>query len=197
MINDWKKDDGMEEVLKQIVDKISSYNIFTNLYPGILFCYLIKIMFNINVLSENGFENLILFYFVGMVLSRIGSVVIEPIMKKIKIKNKALLQFAHYSDYEKASNDEPLVVTLSETNNTYRTLLTCFICALVFKICIIINGVCLDIKFTFFQDNKDWFILILLIVLFSLAYIKQTSYVRKRVEAIINREEASKSDSKI
>lgn len=76
----------MDELLKQIVGKISSYNIFNNLYPGILFCYVLKIVLDINLLSNNWFENLILFYFAGMVISRIGSVIIEPIMKKIKIK---------------------------------------------------------------------------------------------------------------
>ena len=67
----------MEEILKPIIEKISSYNIFNNLYPGILFIYLLKFMFGINILSDNWFENLIVFYFVGMVLSRIGSIIIQ------------------------------------------------------------------------------------------------------------------------
>lgn len=177
----------MDELLKQIVGKISSYNIFNNLYPGILFCYDLKIVLDINLLSNNWFENLILFYFAGMVISRIGSVIIEPIMKKIKIKKKLLLQFAVYSDYEKACKEDSLVATLSETNNTYRTVLSCFICTFVFKVCIVINKVCIENKFTFFQENKDWIILILLILLFAFSYVKQTSYVRKRVESIIKR----------
>ena len=185
----------MEAILKQIVDKISSYNIFNNLYPGILLCYLLKIIFDINMLSDNWFENLILFYFVGMVISRIGSLIIEPIMKKIRINKKPLLQFSPYSDYERASNEEPLVATLSETNNTYRTLLSCFVCTFVFKICVVINKICVENKFTFFQENKDWIILILLIILFAFSYVKQTSYVRKRVESIIKRTDAN-SDSK-
>ena len=182
----------MEVVLKQIVDKISSYNIFNNLYPGILLCYLLKVIFGINVLSDNWLENLILFYFVGMVISRIGSLIIEPIMKKIRIKKKPLLEFSSYSDYERASNEVPLVATLSETNNTYRTLLSCFICTLILKICVVVNQACVEKSFTFFQDNKDWIILILLIILFASSYVKQTSYVRKRVESIIKRIDSNK-----
>lgn len=72
----------MADIVKQVVEKISSYNIFNNLYPGILFIYLLKFMFGTNILSDNWFENLIVCYFVGMVLSRIGSIIIEPIMKK-------------------------------------------------------------------------------------------------------------------
>lgn len=52
----------MEEILKQIVEKISSYNIFNNLYPGILFIYLLKFIFEINLLSDNWLENLIVFF---------------------------------------------------------------------------------------------------------------------------------------
>ena len=76
----------MEDILKQVIDKISSYNILNYLYPGILFCYLLGILFDRDILSDNWTENLIICYFVGMVLSRIGSVIIEPIMKKNKGK---------------------------------------------------------------------------------------------------------------
>lgn len=173
----------MEEILKPIIEKISSYNIFNNLYPGILFIYLLKFMFGINILSDNWFENLIVFYFVGMVLSRIGSIIIEPIMKKIKV-----IKYAPYSDYVKASSIEPLVDTLSEVNNTYRTLLSTFICTFMYKVCVTINKICLKNEVTFLQENKDWILLILLIILFSFSYVKQTSYVRKRVESVLKRE---------
>lgn len=172
----------MEEILAQIVEKISSYNIVNNLYPGILFVYVLKIMFGTNLLSNNWFENLIVFYFVGMVLSRIGSIIIEPVMKKIKI-----IKYAPYQDYVKASSIDPLVDTLSETNNTYRTLLSTFICAFVYKFGTSINEVCLKNKITFLQENKDWILLTVLILLFVFSYVKQTSYVRKRVESVLKR----------
>lgn len=165
----------MEEILAQIVEKISSYNIVNNLYPGILFVYVLKIMFGTNLLSNNWFENLIVFYFVGMVLSRIGSIVIEPVMKKIKI-----IKYAPYQDYVKASSIDPLVGTLSETNNTYRTLLSTFICAFVYKLGAPINEVCLKNKITFLQENKDWILLTVLILLFVFSYVKQTSLCAKK-----------------
>ena len=177
----------MEEILKQIVEKISSYNIFNNLYPGVLFIYLSKFIFEIKILSDNWFENLIVFYFAGMVLSRIGSIIIEPIMKKIK-----LIRYAPYSDYVKASSMEPLVDTLSEVNNTYRTLLSTFFCAFVCKLGITINEICLKNKITFLQENKDWIFLILLILLFAFSYVKQTDYVRKRVEFVLRNEKETR-----
>lgn len=172
----------MEEILAQIVEKISSYNIVNNLYPGILFVYVLKIMLGTNLLSDNWLENLIVFYFVGMVLSRTGSIIIEPVMKKIKI-----IKYVPYQDYVKASSIDPIVDTLSETNNTYRTLLSTFICAFVYKLGTSINEVCLKNKIIFLQENKDWILLTLLILLFVFSYVKQTSYVRKRVESVLKR----------
>lgn len=177
----------MEEISKQIVGKISSYNIFNNLYPGIIFCYLLKLMFNTDILSNNWFENLIIFYFVGMVLSRVGSLVIETIMKTIKLKQKPLIKYAPYSDYEKASANETFIKTMLEVNNTYRTLLACFVCAFVYKICISINEVLVYFKCTFLQDNVEWLILIALIILFASSYMKQTTLIRKRVESVLER----------
>lgn len=87
----------------------------------------------------------------------------------------------------KASSIDPLVDTLSETNNTYRTLLATFICAFVYKLGAFINEVCLKNKITFLQENKDWILLTLLILLFVFSYVKQTSYVRKRVESVLKR----------
>ena len=90
----------MENLLKQVFDKISSYNIFNNLYPGIIFCYILKFMFSKIVFTDNWYENLIICYFIGMILNRIGSAVIYPIMKKFKYKNVPILNEATYDDYE-------------------------------------------------------------------------------------------------
>ena len=62
-------------------------------------------MFDRSILSDNWLENLVLFYFVGMVLSRIGSLIIEPIMKTDKIINgkpKTAICFL-LMDYEKCA----------------------------------------------------------------------------------------------
>lgn len=174
----------MEYLLKQIADKISSYNIFNNLYPGIVFCYLLKFMFNINILSDNWFERLIIFYFTGMGLSRFGSLIIEPLMKKIKIRQKALLWYAPYKDYEIASNSDKLIPILSEVNNTYRTLVACFACAIVVKLLIMINDKFIQLEYNILLEFKDWLILFFFLSLFAISYVKQTGYVRRRVESL-------------
>lgn len=172
----------MEEILKQVVEKISSYNIFNNLYPGVLFIYLLKFIFEINLLSDNWLDILVVCYFAGMVLSRIGSIIIEPILQRIK-----LIRYTPYSDYVKACCIEPVVYTLSEVNNTYRTVLSTFICIFACKLGITINEKCLEFGITFLQENKDYLFLIFMILLFTGSYVKQSDYVRKRIESVLER----------
>lgn len=176
----------MEEIIKQFTSKLSSYDIFNNLYPGILFCYFSKIILKVNILTDNWFENLFLFYFIGMIISRIGSLIIEPIIKSIKFKKKRLVTFAPYKDYINASRKDSTISILSETNNTYRTLLSCFISIFFLKVFLVINGLLIKKGFFFIDENKDWIVLILIIAIFICSYIKQISYVRKRVENVLN-----------
>lgn len=69
-----------------------------------------------------------MWYFIGMVISRIGSIFVEDTLKKIKIKGKPYLVFADYKQYTTASEANPFIATLSETNNTYRTTISLLIC---------------------------------------------------------------------
>lgn len=170
----------MSDLIKQVVDKISSYTFFNNLFPGIVFCYLLDAVEGINIFMDSILKNLVLFYFVGMVLSRVASVILDPILKQIKIGKHHLLRFSSYSNYKKASKDDPLIVTLSEVNNMYRNFISCFLCFLVYKASKSISGfLLLDKKI------KVWFILIAFILLFIASYSKQTAYISKRIDSVI------------
>lgn len=178
----------MNETITQILGKISSYNIFTNLYPGIVFCYLLRFMTDVEVITDNFFENLVIFYFVGMLLSRISSVIIEPLLLKIKFKKKgSLLRRAPYEDYEEASDNKSILPVLSEVNNTYRTLLSTFVCMFFCKIYFVVKETLIANNFQILEKAHDWIILIFLIVLFLCSYVKQTTYIRKNVESYMKR----------
>jgi len=178
----------MNEIITQIVGKISSYNIFTNLYPGIVFCYLLKFMTGVKFTTDNFFENLVIFYFVGMLISRISSIIIEPILLQIKIKEKGpLLRKASYEDYEEASDNKSILPVLSEVNNTYRTLLSTFVCMFFCKIYFVVKETLIANNFQILEKVDDWIILIFLIILFLCSYVKQTTYIRKNVESYMKR----------
>ena len=181
----------MEEILKSISEKISSYNIFNNLFPGIIFCSVMTKITRFNFATDTIIEQFFMWYFIGMVISRIGSIFVEDTLKKIKIKGKPYLVFADYKQYTPASEANPFIATLSETNNTYRTTISLLICIGAF----------------YFYDSfiYDWIIKkcavgnklvalvggVFLIILFIKSYKKHTEYFEKQVEKYMNEHSSS------
>lgn len=148
-------------IMEKLLDKLSSYQLFNYLFPGIIFINLIDLLTSINV-PQNRLEfTVFLYYIAGMVLSRIGSVVIEPFYKGC-----CWIVFAGYKDYLEASKQDSKIDILSMENNTYRTLIATFTSLLVVY--------CLDLAqwFRDFNDSKYAVpvYVALLIVLFSLSY---------------------------
>lgn len=175
----------MEETIKTFAEKITSYNIFNNLFPGIIFCFVLNHTTRFNIVSESILVNIFIYYFVGMVISRIGSLFIEKLLKKIKIKNKktkkkeAFLIFSNYSDYVDASENQETIKILNETNNTYRTLTSLFISLTIVKIYEIALH---DFLLKIIDKNVMYILLfVLLSIMFVFSYRKQTVYISKRV----------------
>ncbi len=164
----------MEKVTEKVLEKISSYNLFNNLLPGAVYCFLINKFFELNFCSGNIVENLFIYYFTGMVISRIGSLVVEPISKKIK-----LVIFVEYGEFLNASLKDDKIDILSETNNTYRTMLALSIALLITKLYIFISY-----KFEWISSGTPVVITVGLVLLFMFSYRKQTEYIRRRVKKI-------------
>ncbi len=82
--------------MEKIIEKMDSYNIFNYLLPGAIFDYMFEILFHMKLVQGNIVKNLFVYYFLGMILSRIGSIIIETICKKIK-----WVKFADYGDFIK------------------------------------------------------------------------------------------------
>jgi hypothetical protein len=80
----------MEELLK----KISSYNIFNYLLPGIVFVVLSKEALGHSLYVDNVLLGVFYYYSFGLIISRVGSVIIEPLLKKIgMVKHLAYSRF--------------------------------------------------------------------------------------------------------
>ena len=159
--------------IKDIFDKISSYNIFNYLLPGILFVYLTKEVASYNLIQKNNLIGAFLYYFAGMVVSRFGSLFIEPLLKLIKF-----LKFSDYKSFVAASKKDSKIELLSEVNNTYRTILSMFT-LLIFEI------IYLHIKAYYGIQHQTTVIVLTLFItmLFLFSYRKQTNYITKRIEA--------------
>ena len=166
--------------MEKLLDKLSSYQLFNYLFPGIIFINLIDLLTSIQILYDRVEFIIFLYYIVGMILSRIGSVAIEPLYKGF-----CWVVFAGYKDYIEASKQDSKIDILSMENNTYRTLIATFVSLLVVY--------CLDLAqwFRDFNDSKYAVpvYVVLLIVLFSFSYRKQTSFVRRRVHHSVNKKD--------
>lgn len=162
--------------MSELLEKISSYNIFNYLLPGVLFAVIGSEMSSYKLLTEDLAVGAFLYYFYGLVISRIGSVAIEPTLKFVRF-----IRFAQYSDFVAAVRIDPKLDILSEQNNSYRTLSSLCLCLLLligFEKAVV----------TFKLEHNDSTIagVAILLILFALAYRKQTNYITCRIASVLN-----------
>ena len=67
----------MEDIIKKKKKKISSYDILNNLFPGVIFCSIMGRTTRITFSTGEIWEDLFLYYFAGMIISRIGSILLK------------------------------------------------------------------------------------------------------------------------
>lgn len=161
--------------MNSIIEKLGSYQIFTNLFPGAFFGLGLRFFLNLDFPTKNVGEYLIIYYLMGLIISQIGSLVVEPLLKKIRF-----LKFASYSDFVSASKIDIKIDTLSEMNNYMRSLLTSAILFPAVGGLQKLTQIC-----PWFSCSWKWVLLILILIIFLFSYRKQTSYVCKRIEATL------------
>lgn len=156
-----------------IVKKVSEYQVFNFLLPGTIFAAAVTKTTSIDLITNNIVVGLFSYYFIGLIISRIGSIVVEPALRKTKI-----LVFAPYKDYLKVAKTDPKLDILSQENNAYRSLVAA---AVIYLVVYFVDQVQPSIKSHFKHDELIIGICILLIILLVLSYRKQTDYIRQRV----------------
>lgn len=159
--------------MKDLLDKISSYNLFNYLLPGVLYVYIASELTSVNLVQKDILAAAFLYYFIGLIISRIGSIIVEPLLKKL-----SFIKFAEYKDFVQASHKDPKIEILSEANNMYRTFISLFLTlglTMLYSL--------LVVKY---PDIKNWFIAITILGIFTMfliAYRKQTKYITKRIKS--------------
>lgn len=153
--------------MKELLDKVSSYNIFNYLLPGIVFVVLVEKLTSFSFIQKDIILGVFLYYFIGLIVSRIGSLLIEPILKKIKF-----IKFASYPEYFSASKSDVKLDVLSETNNMYRTFCSLFLLLIIIKVYELIAK-----KIPVVDEWNAELLVVGLLFLFLFAYKKQTKYI--------------------
>lgn len=157
--------------MKDLLEKISSYNIFNYLLPGTVFAYLSTHSTQFYLVQDDILIGAFVYYFIGLIISRVGSLIFEPfLIFALKIK------FAPYKEFILAAKNDPKIEVLSEVNNMYRTLFS--------MVCCIIALMLVDEAAQHFQIPREAIFnsfAVALALIFGLSYKKQTNYIRKRV----------------
>jgi hypothetical protein len=163
--------------MNNLVEKLSSYNLLNNLLPGIVFSYVATEITDYNLTQKDLLIGLFFYYVVGLIIGRIGSLILEPLLKTIAPNSK-------YEDFINASKIDKKLEVLSETNNIYRTIVS-----IVFSLFIIKGYNLLEVNCDLFGRIKYLLLGISLLVLFVFSYRKQTKYITGRVSTALKRGE--------
>jgi hypothetical protein len=168
----------MEELLK----KLSSYNIFNYLLPGIVFVVLSKEALGHSLYVDNVLLGVFYYYFFGLIISRVGSVIIEPLLKKI-----GMVKHSAYARFVRASKIDEKIETLSESNNMFRTLIALVVCLGIERLTIWIVSIIPIVK-----DAVIPALLLLVLVLLLLSYKKQSGFITERIIDTENEQESDR-----
>ena len=87
--------------MKEIIDKITTYNLFNYLLPGIIFVIFMNKFIGYDFVQDNNFIGGFLYYFIGMIISRIGSLIVEPVLEYLKFLKKS-----DYQEFVSASKKD-------------------------------------------------------------------------------------------
>jgi hypothetical protein len=160
--------------MKELIDKISSYKLFNYLLPGVIFSVLASIFTKYSIKQENIITGAFVYYFIGVGISRFGSLIIEPVLQKV-----SFLKSYEYGDFVTSSKKDDKLEILLEDTNTYRTLSATFILLLFFKLFeIIANRLHILDKFAFVG------LIFFLFIIYLFAYKKQNAYLVKHINIV-------------
>ena len=140
--------------------------------PGTLFITIANKFTSYSLIDDNLIIAAFTYYFVGLVVSRFGSLIIEPTLIKI-----SFLKFCNYKEFILACQKDPKIEILSESNNMYRTFISMLILLLLLKFYELI-----EFKFQFIKNWDPYILIGLLLFIFLYSYRKQTEYVAKRIK---------------
>ena len=160
------------ETIAKLIEKISTYQILNYMIPGSVLCVLLKYWVGYDLISFSAAENVIIVYFVGMVNSRLSSLVLKKILKEIHF-----IKETEPEEFIKAEKKDAKLTVLSDINNMFRSMTN------VMLLLLIAYGLkhisCIE---TFVLNNINWIAIASLFILFLFSFREQTKVVKNRIE---------------
>lgn len=122
---------------------------------------------------------ILVYYAVGLFLSRLATVTLEPLLKKM-----GYIKYSTYPRYLKATTKDAELDNLSQQNNLFKTAMTA---SILIAILIVLKGCATH------EYNLYGAILAAAIgIVFMMSYKKQTGYMNDRINSAINQNRVSK-----
>ena len=155
--------------MEKIIEKIDNYNLFTNIVPGFLI-----LMFNVyyyNLHELNIGEQIVIAYFAGQTLNRIGSITIGILLLKLTREKGE-----PYNKYIVACRKDDKIDILLQERDTFRTfctlVLVCMLEIIFYKL----------IKFFNISNGITIFsVLTIMFVIYAISFCKYNKYISERI----------------
>ena len=156
--------------MPEVLNLLTAYQLATYLVPGVVFGYMAENWLGYQLITQQFLANTVLCFFLGLVVSRVGSLFFQPILEWMKVVKRT-----PNDEYVPASPADPQLEVHLEINNAYRTYFSAFVLLLALKAFAL-----LEASFPGLTEWSPALLLAFLALLFLLSYQKQTAYVVKR-----------------
>lgn len=170
----------MEDAIKELFGMLSKYEIFVNMLPGSMFCVILNRFTVFSIPYDSIIEFLILSYLFGLLIGRIGSLIVEKIFSSI---GSWSVKRALYGDYLKVETNAK-IKTLNEKNTLYRTMIAMFLVLFI----IFFSEAFFQSYIYEYMNVIKLVVVLLVLCLFISSYYKQTNYIRKNVQHLLERD---------
>lgn len=164
--------------MENLINSISKYQLAINLIPGYIFAILLQQYAHIVLLEGDVLQDVFVSYFVGLIIGRVGSIIVEGLMC---IFDGTYISAPGYDRKIKAERIDPKIEILDRQCTIYRNCCAGCCCVIIG---IIIN--CLFGDGIFLSLGKYILIFLILTVLLLVAMDKQCTYVNNRIRMAIS-----------
>jgi sterol desaturase/sphingolipid hydroxylase (fatty acid hydroxylase superfamily) len=161
-------------MLSEFLDKITSYNLFNYLLPGAVFAYFAESRLEIKLVPDDLVTAAFVYYFLGVVISRFGSLVLEPLLKKLRV-----VRAEPYKAFLSAAENDSKIEVLLEAANMYRTFLSAMMILLLLA-----AYAKIETAYPFLLQWRGPISGFALVLVFLFAYKKQMDYIVDRIRAL-------------
>ncbi len=159
--------------MKDLLDKLSSYNLLNYLLPGVILAILVEEFTTIKLVRVDIVTGAFFYYFLGSVVSRIGSLIVEPVLLSLRF-----IEYSPYVDFVRASKSDSKLELLSEQNNVYRTFVS-----VILTVGFVWTYEKGTLVLPLLKEASPFLSITLLCLLYLFSYRKQSAYISERVQA--------------